>query len=117
MAGTGTGATLAGPFKFAGGTLAFRNVAPNAADLAGVLAFENPAPDMLADVDAIVVDYAAAPTRGRIPVCPLYGLTEEDAKAKLSVTVSGEPADHVAVKVENGVITLQNMKGTVLIFR
>ncbi|MBR1587058.1 MAG: hypothetical protein IJ658_01915, partial [Kiritimatiellae bacterium] len=117
MAGTGTGATLAGPFKFAGGTLAFRNVAANTADLAGVLAFENPAADMLADVDAIVVDYASAPTRSNIPVCPLYGLTEEAAVAKIVVTVAGEPAEHVLVKVKNGVITLQNTKGTVLLFR
>ncbi|MBQ6008787.1 MAG: hypothetical protein IJL17_09610, partial [Kiritimatiellae bacterium] len=117
VAATGTGATLAGKFKFAGGTLAFRNVAPNTADLASVLAFENPAADMLADVGAISVDYAAAPTRSRIPVCPLYGLAEEDAKAKLSVTVSGEPADHVVVKVENGVLTIRNTKGTMLLFR
>ncbi|MBQ6339249.1 MAG: hypothetical protein IJI36_08900, partial [Kiritimatiellae bacterium] len=117
VAATGTGATLAGPFKFAGGTLAFRNVAPNTADLANVLAFEDAAPDMLADVDAIVVDYASTPTRGRIPVCQLYGLTEEAAKAKLSVTVSGAPADHVVVKVENGVLTIRNTKGTMLLFR
>ena len=114
---TGTGATLAGKFKFAGGTLAFQNVAPNTADLANVLAFENPAADMLADVDAITVDYADKPTRGRIPVCPLYGLTEEAAKAKIAVTVAGEPAEHIACTVENGTITLRNTSGTVLFFR
>ena len=117
VAATGTGATLAGKFKFAGGTLAFQNVAPNTADLANVLAFENPAADMLADVDAITVDYADKPTRGRIPVCPLYGLTEEAAKAKISVTVAGEPAEHIACTVENGTITLRNTSGTVLFFR
>ena len=117
VAATGTGATLAGKFKFAGGTLAFRNVAPNTADLANVLAFENPAADMLADVDAITVDYADKPTRGRIPVCPLYGLTEEAAKAKIAVTVAGEPAEHIACTVENGTITLRNTSGTVLFFR
>ena len=114
---TGTGATLAGPFKFAGGTLAFRNVAPNTADLSSVLAFEDPATDMLADVDAITVDYADKPTRGRIPVCPLYGLTEEAVQAKVTVTVAGAPVDNIQVKVENGTITLRNTSGTVLFFR
>ena len=114
---TGTGATLAGKFKFAGGTLAFRNVAPNTADLASVLAFENSAADMLADVGAITVDYVDKPTRGRIPVCPLYGLTEEAAKAKISVTVAGAPAEHIVCTVENGNITLRNTSGTVLFFR
>ncbi|MBR1588576.1 MAG: hypothetical protein IJ658_09660, partial [Kiritimatiellae bacterium] len=117
VAGTGTGATLAGPFKFAGGTLAFRNVAPDTRDLATVLSFSDPAADMLADVGAIVVDYASAPTRGRIPVCPLYGLAEEAAKAKVSVTVAGEPADHIVCTVENGAITLRNTSGTMLFFR
>ena len=117
VAATGTGATLAGKFKFAGGTLAFQNVAPNTADLANVLAFENPAADMLADVGAISVDYADKPTRGRIPVCPLYGLTEEAAKAKVTVTVAGAPVDNIQVKVENGVITLRNTSGTMLFFR
>jgi hypothetical protein len=114
---TGTGATLAGKFKFAGGTLAFQNVAPNTADLANVLAFENPAADMLADVDAITVDYADKPTRGRIPVCPLYGLTEEAVQAKVTVTVAGAPVDNIQVKVENGTITLRNTSGTLLFFR
>ena len=114
---TGTGATLAGKFKFAGGTLAFRNVAPNTADLASVLAFENSAADMLADVGAITVDYVDKPTRGRIPVCPLYGLTEEAAKAKISVTVAGAPAEHIVCTVENGNIVLRNTSGTVLFFR
>ena len=117
VAATGTGATLAGKFKFAGGTLAFRNVAPNTADLANVLAFENPAADMLADVDAIMVDYADKPTSVSIPVCPIYGLTEEEAKAKIAVTVAGAPAEHVICTVENGNITLRNTSGTVLFFR
>ena len=117
VAATGTGATLAGKFKFEGGTLAFRNVAPNTADLANVLAFENPAADMLADVDAITVDYADKPTRGRIPVCPLYGLTEEAVQAKVTVTVAGAPVDNIQVKVKDGTIMLQNTSGTMLIFR
>ena len=117
LAATGTGATLAGKFKFAGGTLAFRNVAPNTADLASVLAFENPAADMLADVGAISVDYAASPTRGKVIVCPTYGLSDEDAVAKVAVTVAGAPAEHVLIKVENGYVTLRNTKGTMLIFR
>ena len=117
VAATGTYATISGPFKFEGGTLAFRNVAPNTADLANVLAFSNAAVDMLANVGAITVDYTDKPTRGRIPVCPLYGLTEEAAKAKISVTVAGEPAEHIACTVENGTITLRNTSGTVLFFR
>ena len=44
-------------------------------------------------------------------------LTEEAAKAKIAVTVAGEPAEHVLCKVENGIITLRNTKGTVLMFR
>ena len=92
-------------------------MAPNTTDLASVLAFENPAADMLADIGAIAVDYASAPTRGRIPVCPLYGLTEEEATAKMSVTIAGEPADHIVCTVENGTITLRNTSGTVLLFR
>jgi HSP20 family molecular chaperone IbpA len=92
-------------------------VAPNTADLANVLAFSNAAADMLANVGAITVDYADKPTRGRIPVCPLYGLTEEAAKAKISVTVAGAPVDNIQVKVENGTITLRNTSGTLLYFR
>ena len=114
---TGTGATLAGPFKFAGGTLAFRNVAPNTADLESVLAFENPAADMLADVDAISVDFASNMTRSTVTVCPTYGLSDEDAVAKLTVSVAGEPAEHIRVKVENGYLTIRNTKGTLVIFR
>ena len=114
---TGTGATLAGKFKFAGGTLAFRNVAPNTADLASVLAFENPAADMLADVGAISVDFASSLTRSKVTVCPTYGLADEAAVAKVAVTVTGEPADHIRVKVENGYLTIRNTKGTVLLFR
>ncbi|MBR0506200.1 MAG: autotransporter-associated beta strand repeat-containing protein, partial [Kiritimatiellae bacterium] len=117
VAATGTYATISGPFKFEGGTLAFRNVAPNTADLANVLAFSNAAVDMLANVGAITVDYADKPTRGRIPVCPLYGLTEEAAKAKVAVTVAGAPVDNIQVKVENGTITLRNTSGTLLYFR
>ena len=117
VAATGTGATISGPFKFEGGTLAFRNVDPATTDLANVLAFSNVPADMLANVDAITVDYADKPTRGRIPVCPLYGLTEEAAKAKVTVTVTGEPADHVICTVENGNITLRNTSGTMLFFR
>ena len=117
VAATGTGATMAGPFRFEGGTLAFRNVAPATTDLANVLAFSNASVDMLANVGAITVDYADKPTRGRIPVCPLYGLTEEAAKAKISVTVAGEPADNIICTVENGNITLRNTSGTVLLFR
>ena len=63
------------------------------------------------------MDYVSAPTRSRIPVCPLYGLAEETAKAKIEVTVAGEPADHVVYTVENGTIILRNTKGTVLLFR
>ena len=117
MTATGTGATLAGKFKFAGGTLAFQNVAPSTADLATVLAFENPAADMLADVDAISVDFASNMTRSTVTVCPTYGLSDEDAVAKLTVSVAGEPAEHIRVKVENGYLTIRNTKGTVLTFR
>ena len=90
---------------------------PATTDLANVLAFSNASVDMLANVGAITVDYADKPTRGRIPVCPLYGLTEEAAKAKISVTVAGEPADNIICTVENGNITLRNTSGTVLLFR
>ena len=117
VAATGTGATISGPFKFEGGTLAFRNVDPATTNLADVLSFTNVPADMLANVGAITVDYASAPTRGKIPVCPLYGLTEEAAKAKIAVTIAGEPADHVICTVENGNITLRNTRGTLLLFR
>ena len=50
-------------------------------------------------------------------MCLLYGLTEEAAKAKISVTVAGEPAEHIACTVENGTITLRNTSGTMLFFR
>jgi HSP20 family molecular chaperone IbpA len=72
---------------------------------------------VLADVDAITVDDADKPTRGRIPVCPLYGLTEEAVQAKVTVTVAGAPVDNIQVKVENGYVMLRNTKGTVLFFR
>ncbi len=114
---TGMGATISGPFKFEGGTLAFKNVASATTNLANVLAFSNVPADMLADIGAITVDYASAPTRGKIPLCPLYGLTEEAAKAKVTVTIAGEPADHVVCTVENGNITLRNTSGTLLLFR
>ena len=45
------------------------------------------------------------------------GLTEEAAKAKISVTVAGAPAEHIVCTVENGTITLRNTSGTVLFFR
>ena len=82
-----------------------------------MLAFENPAADMLADVGAITVDYASNPTRSKVTVCPTYGLADEAAVAKVRVTVAGEPAEHVLVKVENGYVMLRNTKGTMLIFR
>ena len=79
--------------------------------------WQHAAVDMLANVGAITVDYADTPTRGRIPVCPLYGLTEEAVQAKVTVTVAGAPVDNIQVKVENGTITLRNTSGTLLFFR
>lgn len=114
---TGTGATMSGPFKFEGGNLSFENVPYNSGDLSTLLAFEAAAEDMLANVGAITVDYASAPTRGKVVVCPTYGLSDEEAVAKVSVTVAGEPAEHIACKVENGYIMLRNTKGTMLLFR
>ena len=82
-----------------------------------MLAFSNVPADMLASVGAITVDYADKPTRGKIPVCPLYGLTEEAVPTKVTVTVAGAPVDNIQVKVENGTITLRNTSGTLLYFR
>ena len=82
-----------------------------------MLAFSNVPADMLANVSAITVDYADKPTRGKIPVCPLYGLAEEAVPAKVMVTVAGAPVDNVQVKVKDGSIMLQNISGTLLFFR
>ena len=113
---TGTGATMSGPFKFEGGKLAFQNVAPNTHELAEVLAFENPAQDFLANVGEITVDFTDTPTRGKIAICPLGGMTQAAVEAKLAVTVNGEPFDKFQLLIENGTVYL-NKGGTVIMVR
>lgn len=39
------------------------------------------------------------------------------AAVAASATLPGAPAEHVRVKVENGVLTIRNTKGTLLLFR
>ena len=113
---TGTGATMSGPFKFEGGKLAFQNVAPNTHELAEVLAFENPAQDFLANVGEITVDFTDTPTRGKIAICPLGGMTQAAVEAKLAVTVNGEPFDKFQLQIANGIVYL-NKGGTVIMVR
>ena len=114
---TGTGATMTGAFKFDGGTLAFKNVAPNANDLSTVLAFRAPAADYLADVGAITVDFTEKPTRSKVKVGPAGGLTAETAAQKVRVTVNGEPAVRFGCFIENGDLKIRLACGTFIIVR
>ncbi|MBR4172266.1 MAG: hypothetical protein IKR48_11505, partial [Kiritimatiellae bacterium] len=113
---TGTGATMSGPFKFEGGKLAFQNVAANTRDLADVLAFTNPNANFLANVGEITVDFTDTPTRGKIAICPLGGMTQTAVEAKLSVTVNGDPFDKFRLQIENGTVYLSK-GGSVLMIR
>ncbi len=82
-----------------------------------MLAFTNSAADYLADVGAIAIDFAEKPTRSKVTVCPAGGLTAAAAQELMSVTVDGEPVDHVQCLVENGDLKLRFSAGTVIYVR
>ena len=113
----GTGASISGPFKFVGGTLAFADVDPDATDLAAKLAFADTPADYLADVGAITVDFTAKPTRDKVAVCPAGGLTAATAAQKMRVTVNGEPMRRFECFVDNGTLKVRLSRGTFIVIR
>ncbi len=113
---TGTGAKITGPFKFEGGTLSLTNVSSSVRNLSGVLAFENYAPDMFANIGGIVVDFESEMPFGRIVLGPAAGLSAESAKEKVSVTVSGEEYTNFEVTVQNDNIVIEK-RGFFLLLR